>query len=317
MNDGTRFAAYFDVADDGTLVYIPGRSFAEESRIAYVNEDGSSEPLNDDRLSFAEPRFSRDGKKLTVALKGKLYQATVYDLERQTHEPLLTGGDTVAHVFSPDGARMAVTVNRDAGYGVYIVNAADNTLRQLCPPGADYPSDLDWSGDGKYITFCMSPVEGSPRDVWRVEVGSGDEKPKPVIATAGADVHAVISPDSKWLAYTSDVSGKREVYLAAFPSGERIRPVSSTGGEQPMWSPDGKSLYYIAPQGLVSVVVSGDGVVMGRPTIAYNKPFGQSDPIARDYTIAPDGRPFIVEPSERRPGVSNLCVVTNWYQLLK
>jgi hypothetical protein len=96
-----------------------------------------------------------------------------------------------------------------------------------------------------------------------------------------------------------------------------VRPVSSGGGEQPTWAPDGKSLFYIAPQGLVSVGVSDAGVPIGKPALAYDKPFGQSDPIARDYTIAPDGRPFIVEPSERRPGVTHLCVVTNWYQLLK
>jgi hypothetical protein len=103
----------------------------------------------------------------------------------------------------------------------------------------------------------------------------------------------------------------------AFPAGDRIRPVSTGGGEQPTWAPDGKSLFFIAPQGLVSVAVSDAGVPTGRPAIAYDKPFGQSDPIARDYTIAPDGRPFIIEPSERRPGVTHLCVVTNWYQLLK
>ena len=70
-------------------------------------------------------------------------------------------------------------------------------------------------------------------------------------------------------------------------------------------------------KGLVSVGVSDTGIPVGKPALAYDKPFGQSDPIARDYTIAPDGRPFIVEPSERRPGVTHLCVVTNWYQLLK
>jgi Tol biopolymer transport system component len=282
-----------------------------------VNPDGTTEAFNDERLSFAEPRFSLDKTKLTVALKGKLYQATVYDLERNTRHDLLTGGDTVAHVFSPDGGRMALTINRDEGYGVYIMNLADNTMRRITPSGADYQSDLDWSSDGRYITFSMSPKEGLPRDVWRVEIGAADESPKPLITTSGADQQAGISPNSQWIAYSSDMSGRQEVYLAAFPAGDRVRSVSVGGGEQPMWAPDGKSLYYIAPKGLVQVGIAPDGAPTGSPTVVYDKPFGQSDPIARDYTIAPDGRPFIVEPSERRPGVTHLCVVTNWYQLLK
>ena len=318
MNDGTRFAAYFDVADDGTLAYIPGRSFEEESRLAYVNVDGTTSVFNDDRLSFTEPRFSIDGKKLSVATKGKLYQVRVYDLERQTSQALLTGGDTVAHVFSPDGNTLACTINRDEGYGIYLVSLVDGTMRRVTPPGADYQSDIDWSKDGKYITFSMSPTEGAPRDVWVVDATATDAKPRAVIASGGADVQPGISPDGRWICYSSDVSGRQEVYLAAFPAGDRIRQLSSGGGgEQPVWAPDGKSLYYIAPSGLVSIGISDDGVVAAKPTVVYNKPFGQSDPIARDYTIAPDGRPFIVEPSERRPGVNHLCVVTNWYQLLK
>jgi hypothetical protein len=317
MNDGTRFAAYFDVANDGTLVYIPGRSFAEESRMSYVME-GVAEPFNDDRMSFSEPKFSRDGKKLCVGLKGKVYEGMIYDFDRQTRERLLTGGDTVAYAFSPDGKRLACTINRDVGYGIHLIDlVGEGTPQRITPPGPDYQSDLDWSSDGKYITFTMSPAEGAPRDIWLVEPDSKDHVAKPLIATSGADVQATISPDSKWVAYASDVTGRQEVYLAAFPAGDRVRPVSSGGGEQPTWAPDGKSLFYIAPQGLVSVGVSDAGAPTGRPAVAYDKPFGQSDPIARDYTIAPDGRPFIVEPSERRPGVTHLCVVTNWYQLLK
>jgi eukaryotic-like serine/threonine-protein kinase len=318
MNDGTRFSAYFDVADDGTLAYIPGRSFEEESRLSYINADGTTSVFNDDRLSFTEPRFSMDGKKLSVATKGKLYQVRVYDLERQTSQAVLTGGDTVAHVFSPDGNTLACTINRDGGYGIYLVSLIDGTMRRVTPPGADYQSDIDWSHDGKYITFAMSPTEGAPRDVWLVDAAATDAKPRAVIATAGADVQAGISPDGRWVCYASDVSGRQEVYLAAFPAGDRIRQLSANGGgEQPVWAPDGKSLFYIAPQGLVSIGISPDGVVAARPTVVYDKPFGQSDPIARDYTVASDGRPFIVEPSERRPGVNHLCVVTNWYQLLK
>jgi WD40 repeat protein len=67
------------------------------------------------------------------------------------------------------------------------------------------------------------------------------------------------------------------------------------GGVNPAWSPDGQSLYFVTPQGSVSVTIGSGGTVTNKPTVVFDKPFGQSDPIARDYAIAPDGRPLIVE----------------------
>ena len=114
----------------------------------------------------------------------------------------------------------------------------------------------------------------------------------------------------------SDVSGRAEVYLVSFPDGQTTRQVTFNGGASPAWSPNGQSLYFVAPEGLVSVNIKSGGTVTGKPTVIYDRPFGQSDPIARDYAIAPDGRPLIVEPSERRPTVSHLRVITNWHRLL-
>jgi dipeptidyl aminopeptidase/acylaminoacyl peptidase len=138
-----------------------------------------------------------------------------------------------------------------------------------------------------------------------------------LVATAGTDTKPSFSPDGRWIAYASDVSGRSEIYLVACPGGDVTRQITSGGGATPAWAPDGKTLYFVAPQGLVSVTISEGGAVTGRPKVVYDKPFGQSDPIARDYTIAPDGRTLIVEPSERRPTVSHLNVITNWHRLMK
>ena len=316
MNDGTRFAAYFDVSGDGTLVYFPGTSFAEESRLAYVNSNGSTTPFNDDRMSFCEPVFSAVAKKMAVLVKGKIYRSLVYDLERQTREFILTGGDTLSLAISPDGQKFSCTVNRDGGYGIDLISLADGRrLGRIVQPGTDYQTDLGWSADAKLLAFSMSPREGTPNDIWLVEPLAGAQ-PRALVSSPGADTKPAISPDGHWIAYQSDVSGRAEVYLVRYPDGQTTRQVTFGGGLNPAWSPNGKTLYYVAPQGLVSVSIASGGTVTDKPTVVYNKPFGQSDPIARDYAIAPDGRPLIVEPSERRPTVSHLRVITNWYRLL-
>ena len=137
-----------------------------------------------------------------------------------------------------------------------------------------------------------------------------------MISSPGADTKPAISPDGRWIAYQSDVSGRAEVYLVTCPDGQTPRQLTFNGGVNPAWSPDGRTLYFVTPKGLVSVSIGSGGTVTNKPIVVFDKPFGQSDPIARDYAIAPDGRPLIVEPSERRPTVSHLCVITNWHRLL-
>ena len=182
-------------------------------------------------------------------------------------------------------------------------------------PGADFQSDLAWSHDGQFLTFTMTPQEGTPRDVWIVEPKVGT-KARQLINTLAHDAQARISPNGKWIAYTCEITGRREIHVGAFPGGEPTRQVSFGGGESPMWSPDGTLLYFISNNALVSGPVSADGAISAAPKIVYDKPFGQSDPIATNYAIAPDGRVMIVEPSERRPTVTHLNVITDWYRLL-
>jgi Tol biopolymer transport system component len=316
MNDGTRFAAYYDVASDGTLVYFPGTSFAEESRLGFVNPDGTSTPINDDRMSFCEPAFFANGTKMAVLVKGKLYRCLIYDLQRKTKEFLVTGGDTVSYCASPDGQTIACTVNRDGGYGIDLFSLVDgHRIGRIMNPTEDYASDMSWSADGKLIMFSMAAHAGSPSDIWLVEPKAGAVA-RTLVATPGGDIKPAFSPDGKWVAYSSDTTGRNEIYLTTLPDGRATRQVTFEGGSKPVWSNDGKTLFFTSSRGLCSVNLTTDGTVTGLPAVVYSKPFGQSDPIAREYVVAPDGRPLVVEPSERRPTVSHLRVITNWSALL-
>ena len=95
-----------------------------------------------------------------------------------------------------------------------------------------------------------------------------------LISSSGADTKPAISPDGHWIAYQSDVSGRAEVYLVSFPDGQATRQVTFNGGTSPAWSPNGQTLYFVAPQGLVSVSISSGGAVTDKPTVVYDRPFG-------------------------------------------
>jgi Tol biopolymer transport system component len=253
---------------------------------------------------------------MAVLVKGKIYRSLVYDLERQTREFIVTGGDTLSLALSPDGQKLASTVNRDDGYGIDLISLTDGRrLGRIVQSGPDYQTDLAWSADARLLAFSTSPREGTPSDIWIVEPVAGAQ-PRALVSSPGADTKPAISPNGRWIAYQSDLSGRREVYLVTCPDGQTTRQVTFGGGANPAWSPNGQVLYFAAPQGLVSVSIGPGGTVTDKPTLIYDKPFGQSDPIARDFAIAPDGRPLIIEPSERRPTVSHLRVITNWHRLL-
>ena len=154
--------------------------------------DGTAQPFNDERLSFAEPRFSLDGSKLAVALKGKLYQAIVYDLERQdASRPADGRRHRRATCSARTASRWRARSTATADTAIDLHRPSPTARRAaITPPGADYQSDLDWSNDGRYITFACRRAEARRATCGASRPAATDETPKPVIATAGADVQA-------------------------------------------------------------------------------------------------------------------------------
>jgi serine/threonine protein kinase/dipeptidyl aminopeptidase/acylaminoacyl peptidase len=316
MTDRNLFHAVYDVADDGTLVYIPGTQYQELSRLVWLGDNGATTPFNEDHLSFAEPNFSADGNKLLVTLKDDQYKAYVYDIKRGTFERAITEGDTAASAISPDGSKIVYSTNRDGPYCVWLKDLATNRDELLLKGGTDYQAQPDWSPDGKYIAFSMSPNNESSRDVWTMNL----EKREPVaLCNSPAEERSPrFSPSGKWLAYVSDASGVREVYVKSFPDGQQTRQITFGGGDWPEWAPDGKLLYYRHKDTLYSIPLSAnDGNPAGRASVVYTGRFGQSDYEMPDYTVAPDGRVLLIELSERGPSVSSMNVVLNWYEVLR
>jgi hypothetical protein len=160
----------------------------------------------------------------------------------------------------------------------------------------------------------------------------GDRKPVPFVASEFQETQGQFSPDGKWMAYTSNETGRFEVYVEPFPRGAGAvgkRAVSTAGGVEPRWRPDGKELFYLDPGGrlfAVPVQNSGpkSGFSMGAPQALFDTRLSREDrrmgwpaPLAWSYDVMPDGRRFLVRVI-REPGVeAPLVLVTNWQALLK
>ncbi|WP_437284126.1 protein kinase domain-containing protein [Sorangium sp. So ce406] len=316
LTDGTDYASFFDVSDEGTLVWVPGAVFHEESQLAWLGDDGKAAPFIDDPLPFAEPRFSADGKKLSVILKEDTYTAYVREEGRGIFDRVVFDNEVESAAISPDGAWLAFSGMRDGRFGAWVKSLATGEERRLADGLANFALAVDWSPDGRHVALSMSPDGRSPRDI-RVFSLDDPARPRELIVGPSDDRYPRFSRDGRWLAYTSDEAGVRQVYVVSFPDGKVKRQISPREGTEPAWAPDGTRIYYRAEGKLYAAPVSPvDARPVGPPVVIHDRPFGQADPDLQSYTVAPDGRILLVAPSPPRTQVTHMRVMLGWDQRL-
>jgi hypothetical protein len=236
---------------------------------------------------------------------------------RFTFDPAL---DWMA-VWSPDGSRIIFSSDRDGPSNLYQkASRAGNEEALLKSNEAKF--SYDWSQDGRFLLYA---VAGQKFSLWVLPLTGDDHKPIPYLQTEST-YQARFSPDSRWIAYTSDESGKKEIYVQPFPAASGGKwMVSKGGGEQPRWRRDGKELFYIsADSKLMSVgVAAAAGTFQaGIPKALFAAPIwggGGANAITR-YDVTADGKKFLINsiPTETAAAPSSpITVVLNWQAGLK
>jgi Tol biopolymer transport system component len=193
----------------------------------------------------ASPRLSPDGKRVLFNAKSKdlddINTLFIYDMERSTVSRVVSSSSLVGN-WSPDGKQVVYS----AAEGFSIVEATGAAIpRAIESPEADYRNlnPSDWSIDGRYIAMDVERVEGFDLAILHVDNG----ELVPFVEGAGNNMlfYASFAPDGKWIAYTSNESGRNEVYIESFPDrGKRTR-VSTRGGTYPRWRRDGRELFFV------------------------------------------------------------------------
>jgi eukaryotic-like serine/threonine-protein kinase len=293
------------LSESGTLVYQLG---AEQMQLQLVSSGGTVEPLPVQARTFYFPRFSPDGRKiaLTVANSGQ-DDVWIYDSQSRTLQRLTRdGGDRPE--WTPDGRR--VIYRRDAGGGEQIWwQPADGsgpaqplqTSPRVVPEGLVSP-------DGKYLVYRVNS-DTTGRDLW-YRAMSGDTTPHVLAATMEEELMPRLSPDGRWLAYVSTTSGVRDVYVQPFPGPGAVVQMSAGGGDEPLWSRDGRRLYYRSSLDFVSATVASDGgqlrVTSRAKVLEGLYPSGS---VHASWDIAPDGRFLVLKPMGES---ADIIVIHNW-----
>jgi Tol biopolymer transport system component len=322
-----RGAAHFTVSDNGSLVYLPGGLVKDELSFVWVDMKGNITPFAFDVEPQYSPRISPDGKQLAVgcqAVEGGREEIRIYGTERGTMRRLTDNmGDEYWAVWTPDSSRVIFNSNRDGGLWNLYCRAAD------CSSPAERLTEMEFdqfpqtiSPDGKMLAFGQDlyrEANETGTDIWMLPL-DGNREPFPFVQTQAYEIHPVFSPDGRWVAYASNESGRLEVYMRPFPGPGGAIQVSTEGGCGPVWSPDGKEIFYRSWSGTkmsVRTFEADPTPQVGEPKVLFERQFLGGNQYGRQYDLSPDGQKFLmIQLAEPPPPPKQLNVILNWFDEL-
>jgi serine/threonine-protein kinase len=315
----TEGAADYAVSDNGTLVYLAGGPSRTRNRVVWVDRGGKTEALPLPEKEYEAVALSPDGRQAVVQVLEGTVTLWIFDLARQAMTPfLVSGGSSQAPVWTPDGKRLFYRGTRNGFRNIY-AKASDGTgvEERLTTKGSVVQTPTSVSTDGKWLLFSEA---GGTREknngLWALPLdGSTDRTPRQVLPPGEFGTNGQFSPDCRWIAYVSPVSGRSEVYVRAFPGPGPRKQISTMGAEQPRWSRDGRELYFTAlNEKVMAVDVSTrSGLAAGVPRILHEGRYKGQVNGNTAYDVARGGRFLMVQQGQMQNAVTRIDVVLNWF----
>jgi Tol biopolymer transport system component/predicted Ser/Thr protein kinase len=327
----TQRRASFSASRTGVLGYRQGVAITQ---LTWFDRSGRRLGVVGSAARWLNPAIAPDANRIAVTRLGpSTTQSDIWLFEPRGERQLTSSAGMEDYaVWSPDGSR--VVYGSDAR-GFFDIYAKDTSASAQEPSALVLETDhqklpMDWTPNGKWLVFLDSAGGVFPRLPLAYPFGADHERVEDVTlagnpsASLRSEDQVQVSPDGHWMAYVSDVAGSAQVYVRAFPDGQRRWQVSTEGGFEPKWRGDGRELFYIASdQQMMSVAVSSVGLSFdaGRPsplfrTTVLGAPF-QNGVVRNEYAVTRDGQRFLVNEPIEGAAAYAIRVLLNWPSLLR
>jgi serine/threonine-protein kinase len=312
-------AAELTVSGNGTLLYMSGAASTQE--LVWVTRNGTEQAIDPTlRRSFGSLAISPDGTHVVVSITDdatRTIDLWVYDLRqrtlsRLTFESQLNDRPT----WTPDGRRITFVSDRKGGRALYTVPWDGSGPAESLLTTSRMLQQAEWSRDGRFLVYRDGPGGRTGRDILYLRPGV-DSAPHPFVASEFDESSPALSPDSRWLAYVSDETGRNQVYVRPFPGSGGRWQISTDGGTEPLWAPDGRGIYYRTPAAelMRADVQTRPAFGVGARRRLFSTAAYTASPILQMYALSPDGSRFLFQKGEA--GAQQLIVVVNWFEELK
>lgn len=303
----------FAVSRTGTLAFNPENP--AKRTFVWVDRDRRETPLatgQSEQGQYEYPRISPDGSRVVFEDARQLW---VMDLDRGTRTRLTSKAVNSYPVWAPDGESIVFSSNRARTWNIYSKSIRGTDEPELVARGEYHLHPHSMSRHGNIAVSALNPDTGL--DIWTVQLG---EEPQPFVVSPFSETQPQISPDGRFLAYVSNESGRPEVYVHPFPViGDRW-PISTEGGTEPLWSPDGTELFYRHGHTVLAVeitVAPNFEPGIPRPLFDGNYLFPRRQHNPREYDVSPDGNRFLMVRREPSSIPTHINVVFNWLEELE
>ena len=328
MTAADRIPTRSSVSEDGTLVYLPNAGVSDSGllrKLFWKHRNGDEIPIEAQERLYRIPRISPDGRKIAIEVVGEdtgRMDIWIYDIERSTSTRLtFDPGDEFVPTWSDDGSSVMFASIREGDFFAPFLKAANGTgsARKLTPVESHHFPTAFYN-DGQSIITDGSASALPPFDIHTIDLESG--KVTPLLASEYNETNGALSPDERWLSYTSDESGRSEVYVRPFPDVESGKwLVSTDGGSVPLWSPEGTELFFLSGRKLMVAAIEGTSPFRsGAPEIVFDGSFYVDQAtLVPTWAVARGGDRILIM---RQTGLefsstTSLIMVENWFEVVR
>ena len=319
-------AAQYSFSATGSLVYLSGGVQSVQSRLVWVSRNGAEQPVAAPVHAYQIPRLSPDGRRVAVTITEQESHVWLYDLTRETLTRLTFEGNyNLSPVWTPDGKRIAFSSNKEGATNIFWQLADGSGGPERLTTSEYIHAPMSWSSDGQLLAFFeLNPT--TQRDIWVLRMsdpsaGSGQvRKAQPFLRTQFDEAVPRFSADGHWLAYISNETGRYEVYVQLYPGPGGKWQISTEGGTEPAWNPNGRELFYRSGDKMMAVdIATQPSFAAGKPRMLFERRYEAAPFPISNYDVSSDGQRFLmIKPAEQEQAApTQINVVLNWFEELK